>query len=146
MLPSRFRQHEEHGHEQAFSEHLASVFQPHPSQNDPEEHLILELESPHQLEHPPRRFKRSEAQAVINNFKAKRSPGYDLITGKILQELPPTAVKYLTQFFNAAMIIEYFPLQWKVATIILLLKPSNSPPRTHILPADKPPAYSLQSF
>jgi hypothetical protein len=49
-------------------------------------------------------------------FIAKRSPGYDLITGKILQELPPTAVKYLTQLFNAAMLIGYFPMQWKVAT------------------------------
>jgi hypothetical protein len=83
---------------QTFAEHLASVFQTHPSQNDPEEHLILELETSHQLEPPPRRFRRSEVQAIINNFKAKRSPGYDLITGKILQELPLTAVKYLTAF------------------------------------------------
>jgi hypothetical protein len=70
-------------------------------------------------------------QAVINNFKAKRSPGYDLITGKILQELPPTAVKYLTPLFNAAMLLGYFPMQWKVETIILILKPGNPPP--HIL-------------
>jgi hypothetical protein len=96
---------------QTFAEHLESIFQPHPSRNDQEEHLILELEIPHQLEPPPRRFRRSEVQAVINNFKAKRSPGYDLITGKILQELPPTAVKYLTQLFNAAMLIAYFPMQ-----------------------------------
>jgi hypothetical protein len=85
---------------QTFPEHLASVFQPQSSQNNPEEeqHLILELESPNQLEPPPLRFRRSEVQAVINNFKAKRSPGYDLITGRILQELPSTAVKYLTVF------------------------------------------------
>jgi hypothetical protein len=132
---------------QIFAEHLESVFQPHPSQNNQEEeYLILELESPHQLEPPPRCFRRSEVQAVINNFKAKRSPGYDLITGKILQELPPTEVKYLTQLYNAAMLIGYFPMQWKVATIILILKPGKPPPRTHILPGDKPPAYSLQSF
>jgi hypothetical protein len=73
--------------EQTFAEHLESVFHPHPSWNDQEEeHLILELEIPHQLEPPPRRFRRSEVQAVINDFKAKRFPGYDLITGKILQE------------------------------------------------------------
>jgi hypothetical protein len=34
----------------------------------------------------------------------------DLITGKILQELPPRAVKYLTQLLNAAMLIGYFPM------------------------------------
>jgi hypothetical protein len=113
---------------QTFTEHLESVFQPHPSRNDQEEeHLFLELENTHQLEPPPRRFRRSEVQAVINNFKAKRSPGYDLITGKILQELPPTAVKYLTQPFNAAMLIGYFPMQWKVATIFLILKPGKPP-------------------
>jgi hypothetical protein len=91
---------------QTFAEHLASVFWPHPSQTNPEEeHLILEFESPHQLEPQPRHFRRSEVQVVINNFKAKHSPRYDLITGKILQEFPPTAVKYLTQLFNAAMLI-----------------------------------------
>jgi hypothetical protein len=100
------------GKAQTFTEHLESVFQPHPSRNyQEEEHLILELESPHQLEPPPRHFRRSEVQAIINNFKAKRSPGYDLITGEILQELPPTAVKYLTQLFNVAMLIGYFPMQ-----------------------------------
>jgi hypothetical protein len=64
----------------------------------------------------------------------------------MLQELPPTVVKYLTQLFNADMLIGYFPMQWKVATIILILKPGKPPQRTHILPADKSPAYSLQSF
>jgi hypothetical protein len=112
---------------QTFAEHLESVLQPHPSRNDHEEHLILQLEIPHQLEPPPRRFRRSEVQAVINNFKAKRSPGYDLIVGKILQELPPTGVKYLTQLFNAAMPIGYFHMQWKVETIILILKPGKPP-------------------
>jgi hypothetical protein len=111
-----------------FTEHLASVFQPHPPQNNPEEELLnLELESPYQLEPPPRRFRRSEVQAIINNSKAKRSPGY-LITRKIPQDLPPTAVKYLTQLFNAAILIGYFPMQWKVATIILLQKSGKPPP------------------
>jgi hypothetical protein len=41
----------------------------------------------------------------------KHSPGYGLITGKILQELHSTAAKYLTQLFNAAMLIGYFPMQ-----------------------------------
>jgi hypothetical protein len=70
---------------QTFAEHQASVFQPHPPKNDPEDNkrLNLELESPRQLEPPPRRFRQSEVQAIINNFKAKRSPGYDLIPSGI---------------------------------------------------------------
>jgi hypothetical protein len=45
------------------------------------------------------------------------------MTGKILQELPPVGIKYLTQIFNAAMLTGYFPAQLKVAKLILLLNP-----------------------
>jgi hypothetical protein len=95
-----------------FADHLTSVFQPHPSENPPEEEEI-----PYQLEPPLSRFHRLEVQTVVNNLKPKSSPGYDLITGKILQELPPAGIKYLTQIFNAAMPTGYFPAQWKVAKI-----------------------------
>jgi hypothetical protein len=47
----------------------------------------------------------------IHNLNPKRSPGYDLIKGKILQELPPAGIKYLTQIFNADMLTGYFPAQ-----------------------------------
>jgi hypothetical protein len=30
------------------------------------------------------------------------SPGYNFITGEILQELPPIAIKFITQLFNAS--------------------------------------------
>jgi hypothetical protein len=36
-------------------------------------------------------------------------------------------MKYLTQIFNAAMLTGYFPPQWKVAKIILHLKPGKAP-------------------
>jgi hypothetical protein len=73
------------------------------------------------------RFHRSEVQTIINNLKPKSSPGYDLITGKILQELPPAGIKYLTQIFKAAMLTGYFPAQWKIAKIIHHLKPGKPP-------------------
>jgi hypothetical protein len=41
--------------------------------------------------------------------------------------LPTTGIKYLTQIFNAALLIGYFLAQWKVAQIILLLKPGKPP-------------------
>jgi hypothetical protein len=64
---------------------------------------------------------------VINNLPSKASPGYDLITGKILQELPPVGTKCITQLLNASLLLEYFLNQWKVAQIILLLKPGQPP-------------------
>jgi hypothetical protein len=90
---------------QTFANHLASVFQPNPSNNSPEEEepIISLLESPYQLEPPPQHFKQSEIQTVINHIFPKTSPGYELITGKILQELPLVAIKFITQLFNASL-------------------------------------------
>jgi hypothetical protein len=52
---------------QAFANHLASVFQPHPPKPDslPEDTLTSFLGTPFQLEPPIQRFKRSEVQAII---------------------------------------------------------------------------------
>jgi hypothetical protein len=85
------------------------------------------LESPYQLELPSLRFKRSEIQKVIMNLSPKTCPGYDLITGKILQELPPVGIKYITHLFNASLLLNHFPDQWKIAQIILILKPGKPP-------------------
>jgi hypothetical protein len=75
------------------------VFQPHPSENEPEEEgaLIQHLETRYQLEPPINRLKRAEVQEVINSLNPEKSSGYDLITGKILKELPVIGIKYLTQ-------------------------------------------------
>jgi hypothetical protein len=41
--------------------------------------------------------------------------------------LPIIGIKYLTQLFNAVLLKAYFPAQWKVAQIILILKPGKPP-------------------
>jgi hypothetical protein len=41
--------------------------------------------------------------------------------------LPTIGIKYLTQLFNAVLLKGYFPAQWKVAQIILILKPGKPP-------------------
>jgi hypothetical protein len=84
------------------------------------------LETPYQLEPPINRLKRAEVQEVINSLNPKKSSGYDLITGKILKELPTIGIKHLSQLFNAVLLKGYFPAQWKVAQIILILKPGKS--------------------
>jgi hypothetical protein len=45
----------------------------------------------------------------------------------ILKSLPPIGIKYLTYMFYSALLLGYFPDQWKVAKIILLLKPGKPP-------------------
>jgi hypothetical protein len=46
---------------------------------------------------------------------------------KILTELPLIGIKYLTQLLNAVLPKGYFPAQWKVVQIILILKPGKPP-------------------
>jgi hypothetical protein len=41
--------------------------------------------------------------------------------------LPIIGIKYLTQIFNAVLLKWYFLAQWKVAQIILILKPRKPP-------------------
>jgi hypothetical protein len=41
--------------------------------------------------------------------------------------LPIIGIKYLNQLFNAVLLKGYFPAQWKVAQIILILKPGKPP-------------------
>jgi hypothetical protein len=95
----------------AFAEHLAKVFQPYPSENQPEDKEVLMqlLETRYQLEQPIYSLNRAEVQEVINSLNPKKSSGYDLITGKILEDLLITGIKYLTQLFNAVLLKGYFP-------------------------------------
>jgi hypothetical protein len=71
----------------AFAEHLANVFQPHPSENKPkeEEELIRLLETPYQLEPPINILKTAQDQEVINSLNPKKSSGYGLLIGEILK-------------------------------------------------------------
>jgi hypothetical protein len=100
---------------QAFTNHFATAFQPHPPELNslPDDTLTSLLETPFQLEPPVHRLKRSEVQAIINNLPPKKSPGYDLMTGKTLKELPTLCIQYLTQLFNAILLRGYFPLNGK---------------------------------
>jgi hypothetical protein len=76
-----------------------------------------------QLEPPINRFKGAEIQAAINRLNPKKFPDCDLITSKILKELPTVGIKHLTQLFSAILLKGFFSAKWKVAQIILISKP-----------------------
>jgi hypothetical protein len=54
-------------------------------------------------------------------------PGYDLITGKLLKELPRKGIRAITQIYNAIFRLEYFPCHWKIGQIIMIAKPGKNP-------------------
>lgn len=45
----------------------------------------------------------------------------------MMKELPRKAIVMLTQLFNTVLRLKYFPAQWKVAEVILILKPGKPP-------------------
>ena len=60
---------------------------------------------------------------------------YDLITDKILNELPHVAIKFITQLMNAILRLGHFLDQWKIAQIILIPKPGK-PHRSKFITAN----------
>lgn len=115
-----------------FANHLSKVFEPFPrtiSKN--EESCITELVDDSVSERTlPNPIKISEVTNVISKLNIKKAPGYDLITAKLLKELPISAIRYITYIFNAVFRLQHFPLQWKVAQIILIQKPGKPSDQT----------------
>ena len=67
----------------------------------------------------------------------KKSPGYDVLTGQIMKELPWEGIIMATQLFNAVLGLKYFSAQWKVAEVILIHKPGK-PPVAEVILVHKP--------
>jgi len=84
----------------AFAQNLASVFQPFPSQLSAteEETIMNELYVPHQMTLPMKKIRINEVKNVLmHKIRPKKAPGYDLITGKVLQELSQKGLRAITQ-------------------------------------------------
>lgn len=115
---------------EAFAEHLAEVFKPFDSEIDAheEEEIYQLLEASLNMCQPIRNFKVNEIKNTIkNHLNPKKAPGFDLLNGKVLQELPEKAFRAITIFFNAILRLSLVPYFWKVAQIILLSKPGKDP-------------------
>ncbi|KAL4107900.1 hypothetical protein QTP88_018173 [Uroleucon formosanum] len=66
-----------------------------------------------------------EIQKIIVKLANKKSPGYDLITNKILKNVTPKVLPYLASLYNSAMRFGTFPSSWKHAIIIPIHKPGK---------------------
>lgn len=111
-----------------FANHLSNVFMPFPSTISLDANKEIEdfLAAPFQMDLPIKNFKQQEIQSIINEMSVKKAPGFDLITSKILKELPIKGLKLITTIFNAIIRLEYFPDQWKVAQIKMINKPGKN--------------------
>lgn len=69
----------------------------------------------------------SEIKKLIRALKAKKSPGDDAISNKVIKKLPFRATVLLTKIVNACLQLGYFPKDWKTAKVIAILKPNKVP-------------------
>lgn len=113
-----------------FASHLRRVFQPFDKEHPAEEETYIHefLEAPFQMDLPIKNITLQEVQLLIKNtLNVKKAPGYELISGKVIKELPKKAIRVMTIIFNACLRLGVFPEQWKVAEIILIPKPGKNP-------------------
>lgn len=104
-----------------FAEHLEQIFQPNESLSEGtlteitlQEDDEIEQTSIHEV-----------MREIKNNIKLKKAPGFDLITGEILKQLPRKAVVKLTNIINAAFRLKCVPNLWKIAEVIMIPKPGK---------------------
>ncbi|KAL4125740.1 hypothetical protein QTP88_009980 [Uroleucon formosanum] len=112
--------------------HLADSFKPHSSLTSQNHIDLVEtyLISPLPMALPAKHTTPAEVSNIIKNLKNNKSPGHDQISNKIIKNLPPKSIIWLTYIFNALLRLSYFPPTWKNSIIITILKPgkpSNSP-------------------
>jgi hypothetical protein len=91
---------------QRFAEHLEHIFQLHESQ----EEKVMTTEDIAPKNEDIKLVTTTEAKNEIkNNMNPKKAPGFDLITGEVLRQLPRKTILKVTNFINAAFRLKYVP-------------------------------------
>lgn len=111
-----------------FADDLEKRFQPNDIHGLPAEDEEIHRFLAQPIEHvgPLVTFTPADVKRAIGELHPRKAPGYDFITGEMLRELPRKGRVLLTYIFNAVLRTGYFPCQWKVAKIIVLLKPGKA--------------------
>ncbi|KMQ85662.1 reverse transcriptase [Lasius niger] len=106
---------------QIFSaKHLAEMFKPFP-QSTAEENVAL-IKKADEADIPPISLKE-----LKNMCRHNKAPGYDLITGQIMKQLPDLALRKLQYIINVCFKLRYVPRHWKTAEVIVIPKPGKPP-------------------
>jgi len=89
------------------------VFTSHNFLNPTDAAIPAFLDVPYQMSLPIKPFSPKEVVEAIAHTNVSKAPGYDLISGKVLKELPKKAVTLLTILYNRMLRLSYYPLLWK---------------------------------
>jgi hypothetical protein len=72
-------------------------------------------------------FTLNELKQVIEELNPHKTPGSDLITALMIEEMPPAGLQALLHLFNAIGRLECWPASLKHAKIIIIPKPGKTP-------------------
>lgn len=90
-------------------EHLANTFQPHPRQTADE--YLPRTDNRDETQLKPVTQKKI-ANEIAKNLSSKKAPGYDLIIGQVMKELPGKGITKLTHLINKTTFrLHYAPIQ-----------------------------------
>ena len=109
----------------AFAEFLENIFQPNKEQKYNRAEIVAAQAAEEQQIAMTTCAK--VAKEIRKNTSAKKAPGFDLITGEILKQLPKKGIIKLTTIINAAIRLKYVPQLWKFAEVIMVPKPGKPP-------------------
>lgn len=105
-----------------FADYLSNIFTPLPGNQN----LAESRDQETNIKIPPVTVKEVE-DTIKTKINPSKAPGYDLITGAVLKQLPRKALLQITRLVNAAFRISYVPLPWKIAEVIMIPKPGKPP-------------------
>ena len=71
-----------------------------------------------------RAFRSRDLRGAVLKGK-RRAPGPEGIHNKLLKHLPEDTLKIIEEILNNNLISGDFPLQWRVATVISIIKPNK---------------------
>jgi hypothetical protein len=111
-----------------FAGHLEKTIKPNdlPKNEGLETKINKALKEPLQIIQPIKFLTPKEIRNIIReDLNPRKAPGYDLITGRILKEMPRKGIAHLTTICNTIIRMGYFPVQWKVAQTVMILKPGK---------------------
>lgn len=106
-----------------FADHLEDIFKP----NEIQPNMLLDAITNQENIHIHLVTPKEVTNEIKNNLNSKKAPGFDLITGEILKELPRKGFVMLTYIINAVFRLKHVPSSWKVAEVIMLPKPGKPP-------------------
>lgn len=104
-----------------FADHLSNTFKPYTQASAAEDITLVEKSD--ELEVAPATLR--EVENICKHLNCKKTPGYDLITAKILKEMPKKGLIKLQHIINACFKLKYTPKHWKIAEVIVIPKPGK---------------------